>query len=78
MHQVLLERLSREVVPPRDPDALAAALERLLGDPDLCARMGASARRRALAEFSRDAMMRGLDSADARARPAERAATRVR
>jgi glycosyltransferase involved in cell wall biosynthesis len=34
-------------VPPRDPAALRAALERLLGDPELRARLGAAARERA-------------------------------
>jgi glycosyltransferase involved in cell wall biosynthesis len=37
------------LVPPEDPDALADALVRLLADRDLAARMGAEARRRALA-----------------------------
>jgi glycosyltransferase involved in cell wall biosynthesis len=35
------------IVPPDDPDALAGALEALLGDPARCATMGAAARRRA-------------------------------
>jgi D-inositol-3-phosphate glycosyltransferase len=34
-------------VPPRDPVALRAALERLLRDPELRARLGAAARERA-------------------------------
>jgi glycosyltransferase involved in cell wall biosynthesis len=36
------------LVPPRDPDALAGGLVRLLADPGLRARMGAAARERAL------------------------------
>jgi glycosyltransferase involved in cell wall biosynthesis len=32
------------VVPPRDPAALRAAIDRLLGDPALRARLGAAAR----------------------------------
>ena len=39
-------------VPPGDSAALAAALSRLLGDPELCARLGAAARRRAVARFT--------------------------
>jgi len=41
------------VTPPDDAPALAAALERLLSDPELQARLGAAARRRAEARFSR-------------------------
>jgi glycosyltransferase involved in cell wall biosynthesis len=40
------------VVPPRDADALAAALRTLLGDPARVAAMGAAGRRRAVEEFS--------------------------
>jgi type III pantothenate kinase len=40
------------VVPPRDPGRLAGALEALLADPDLAARMGAAARRAVLAGSS--------------------------
>lgn len=40
------------LVPVRDPVALAAALQRLIGDPALRARLGAHARARAEAEFS--------------------------
>ena len=43
------------LVPPRDPQALRAALERLLGDPDLRTRLGAAARERARECFSWDA-----------------------
>jgi glycosyltransferase involved in cell wall biosynthesis len=40
------------LVPPRDPAALAAALAQLADDPARCARLGAAARQRALAEFA--------------------------
>jgi glycosyltransferase involved in cell wall biosynthesis len=43
------------LVPPRDPKALRAALERLLDDPDLRLRLGAAARERARERFSRAA-----------------------
>jgi rhamnosyl/mannosyltransferase len=46
-------------VPPRDDKALAGALERLRGDRVLRERLGADARRRALQEFSMEAMARG-------------------
>jgi len=40
------------LVPPRDPAAIAAALVRLLDDPQLLARMGAAGKQRARREFS--------------------------
>jgi glycosyltransferase involved in cell wall biosynthesis len=40
------------LVPPRDPDALAEALARLLGDPELRAAMGWRALRRAFGQFT--------------------------
>jgi glycosyltransferase involved in cell wall biosynthesis len=58
------------VVPPGDPAALAAALNRLLGDEALRTRLAAGARARARARFSREAMMAGVGEAYARARAA--------
>lgn len=49
------------VVPPRDSQALAAALGRLLDDKELAARLGASARRVASAGFSRNAMLDSME-----------------
>jgi glycosyltransferase involved in cell wall biosynthesis len=46
------------LVPPRDAPALRAALERLLGDADLRARLGAAARERARERFGLDAAAR--------------------
>jgi D-inositol-3-phosphate glycosyltransferase len=40
------------VVPPRDPQALRAALDRLLGDRELRRRLGAEGRKRAQERFS--------------------------
>ena len=40
------------VVPPRDPQALREALERLLADPELRRRLGAAGRERAREHFS--------------------------
>jgi glycosyltransferase involved in cell wall biosynthesis len=42
------------LVPPRDPAALADALGKLLGNPDLRARMGARGRERVLARFTNE------------------------
>lgn len=47
------------VVPPRDPSALAGALNTLLADRDLARRMGEAGRSRALAEFSLEKMWSG-------------------
>ena len=46
------------LVPPRDPQALAAALKTLLDDYDLCVRMGRRGRERVIAEFSLDLVVR--------------------
>jgi glycosyltransferase involved in cell wall biosynthesis len=51
------------LVPPRDQRALRAALERLLGDPDLRRRLGDAARTRARERFSRAAATRAALSA---------------
>ena len=45
------------VVPPKDPEALAAAINELLGDAALLGRMGAAARLRAQTEFGADVMV---------------------
>ncbi|MDA8119234.1 MAG: glycosyltransferase [Gammaproteobacteria bacterium] len=47
------------VVPPRDPEALAEVLNRLLNDPGLRVRLGEQGRRRARAEFSVESMVAG-------------------
>ena len=44
--RVVLDEETGLLVPPRDPNALAAALARLLDNPDLRSRLGASAARR--------------------------------
>lgn len=46
-------------VPPKDPPALAAALQRLHADPALRARLGEQGRRRAFGEFSLEKMRDG-------------------
>jgi glycosyltransferase involved in cell wall biosynthesis len=46
------------LVPPRDPQALRAALARLLGDAELRSRLGAAARERARERFGREAAAR--------------------
>jgi len=46
------------LVPPRDSDALAKALQRLIADPELRRRMGQAGREKALKEFTLDRMLR--------------------
>jgi len=50
------------LVPPRDPAALADALERLWLDPDLRARLGRAGRERVLREFTLERQLDSLDS----------------
>ncbi len=56
------------VVPPREPDALRAAIARLADDPALAARLGAAARDHAWARFSRDAMLDRMEEVFSQAR----------
>lgn len=49
------------LVPPDDPPALAARLARLLGDPELRARLGAAAHRRVTGEFPLSRMLDGVE-----------------
>ncbi|MGE0452859.1 MAG: glycosyltransferase [Vicinamibacteria bacterium] len=55
------------LVAPGDPDALAAALRRLAGDPDLRERLGREARRRALSSLGWDAAARAFEECYAQA-----------
>jgi len=48
---VNLDGITGLVVPPRDPDALAAAINALIADPERRAALGRAARQRAQAEF---------------------------
>jgi glycosyltransferase involved in cell wall biosynthesis len=48
------------VIPPNDPDALAAAVQHLLANPELRAAMGAAGQQRVVREFSSDAMCRQM------------------
>jgi glycosyltransferase involved in cell wall biosynthesis len=50
------------VVPPEDPQALAAALERLIRDPALRKRLGEAAEQRVRAEFDHHTSIRQLKS----------------
>jgi len=50
------------VVPPKDANALANSLQRLLDDPTLCIRLGAAARRVASADFSLGSMLDRMEN----------------
>lgn len=50
------------VVPPRDPAALRAALQRLLDDPALRQQMGAAGRARVLAEFTSQRLLQRVQT----------------
>ena len=56
--EVVVDGETGWLVPPRDPDALAAAIRSLLDDPKLAARMGESGRTRVRERFSLEAMVR--------------------
>jgi glycosyltransferase involved in cell wall biosynthesis len=60
LHDAIDDGVDGVLVPPRDVPALRAALERLLGDPELRARLGAAARAKAEREWSREAMADAL------------------
>lgn len=56
------------LVSPADPDALAAAIARLVADAALRERLGAAGRAHCAARFSIDAMVEGIEAAYRRAR----------
>lgn len=51
VREVVEDSVTGFVVPPQDPEAIARATLRLLGDPDLRRRMGKAARERAIARY---------------------------
>lgn len=55
--EAIVEGETGYLVPPRDPAALAAAMERLLEDPELRRRMGIAARLRAQYKYSAEEMI---------------------
>ncbi len=60
--RLIEDGVSGLLVPPGDAGALAAAVGRLLSDPALAARLGATARRRAEDRYSRPVMVRRFET----------------
>lgn len=59
--EVVEDRVTGILVPPRDPGALASAIEELAGDRELRFRMGKNGQDRAYSLFSADRMVRETD-----------------
>jgi glycosyltransferase involved in cell wall biosynthesis len=55
--ETVVDRETGLLVPPRDPEGLAAAIRRLLDHPDEAARLAAEARRRAFERYSEEGMV---------------------
>jgi glycosyltransferase involved in cell wall biosynthesis len=74
--EAITDDVSGLLVEPEDPQALAGALERVLADPELRARLGVAARETAAARFDRTANLPSVMEALASAGiiPAEAAA----
>jgi glycosyltransferase involved in cell wall biosynthesis len=58
---VIVDGVHGLLVPPGDAAALAAAIDRLLREPHLAARLGQAARARALQHYGREAMVRRFE-----------------
>jgi glycosyltransferase involved in cell wall biosynthesis len=54
VHELVVDGVTGALVPPSDPDALAAALQALLADRERGAQLGAAGRARVLADFTVD------------------------
>jgi glycosyltransferase involved in cell wall biosynthesis len=67
MEEIVAPDVTGALVPPEDVDALAAALRRLLPDPDLRRRWGAAGRRRVEAKFTWERVVERLAPALERA-----------
>ena len=52
--EVVVDGKTGFLVPPEDPDKLAAAISKVLDDPQLAARMGKAGRSRVLDQFTWD------------------------
>ena len=57
--EVVTDGVNGLLIPPRDPEALARALDRLLADPDFARRLGEQARAEVEAHYSLERLGRG-------------------
>jgi sugar transferase (PEP-CTERM/EpsH1 system associated) len=60
--EVIADGVTGQVVPPRDPEAMAAAFERYVLDPDHARAHGAAGRTRVLTHYSMPAMVAGYQA----------------
>ena len=60
--ELVEDGVSGILVPPRDPEALASAVEGLLGDPNLAASLGRAGRERVLAGFSTEVRLDRIEA----------------
>ena len=65
--EAIQDRVSGLLVPCGDANALAIAIEKVVADPELCARFGAAGRKHAAEMFSMEAFIRGYASVFCRA-----------
>ena len=70
--EIAIHDVTALVVSKQNAVALAGAIDRLLGDPALCARLAWSGRERALAKFSLEAMLDRMEAVFRRATNANR------
>lgn len=62
VERAIQDGVSGCLIPPGEPATLAEAVMRMLRDPDLAARIGSAARKRAETEFSLDTFVRRIES----------------
>ncbi|VAW41319.1 hypothetical protein MNBD_CHLOROFLEXI01-3227 [hydrothermal vent metagenome] len=60
---VVQDGVTGRVVPPRNPAALAAAIQQLVMNPDLCQKLGQQGQQRVRTEFSREQMVTKVEMA---------------
>jgi glycosyltransferase involved in cell wall biosynthesis len=60
--ELIADEIHGLLVPPREPSAIATAIERLLDDPELAARLGEAAHRRQRCELDLNVSVRALEA----------------